>query len=109
MLPGADGDAAQMVAERIRTRTESAIIALSPGLTDRITVSVGIASAPDDGVERVALLRLADEALYLAKSNGRNQVAKVGGEASPDGSAEPHPIDSSTVAYPARLTGRRGA
>lgn len=106
MLPGADGEAARMVAERIRDRTESTIISLSPGLTDRITVSVGIATAPDNGVERVALLRLADEALYLAKSQGRNLVASVGQEATPD--ASPGSI-ASPVSLGSRIAGRRRA
>jgi len=75
LLPGVDRDAAATIAERIRSRTETTIISLSPGLTDRITVSVGIASAPEQGLERITLLRLADEALYRAKAAGRNRVA----------------------------------
>jgi diguanylate cyclase (GGDEF)-like protein len=74
LLPGVDRDAAATIAERIRSRTETTIVSLSPGLTDRITVSVGIASAPEQGLERVTLLRLADEALYRAKAAGRNRV-----------------------------------
>ncbi|HZC32291.1 MAG TPA: diguanylate cyclase [Candidatus Bathyarchaeia archaeon] len=78
LLPGVDQAAALMIAERIRARTESTIISLAPGLTDRITVSIGIATAPDQGTERVGLLRLADEALYQAKADGRNRVATIG-------------------------------
>jgi diguanylate cyclase (GGDEF)-like protein len=78
LLPGVDRAAAMMIAERIRARTESTIISLAPGLTDRITVSIGIASAPAQGLERVALLRLADDALYRAKADGRNRVATIG-------------------------------
>jgi diguanylate cyclase (GGDEF)-like protein len=40
----------------------------------RLTVSVGIASCPDDGWEYEDLMRVADEALYAAKRLGRNQV-----------------------------------
>jgi diguanylate cyclase (GGDEF)-like protein len=78
LLPGVDRAAALMIAERIRARTESTIISLAPGLTDRITVSIGIATAPEQGLERVGLLRLADEALYQAKADGRNRVATIG-------------------------------
>jgi len=74
LLPGVDSGAARAIAERIRARTESTIVSLSPGITDRITVSIGIASAPTQALERVALLRLADEALYHAKEMGRNRV-----------------------------------
>ncbi len=73
-LPGLNAQAAIEVAERIRVRTESTIIPLGPGLTGRLTVSIGIAAAPDDGTQRVGLLKAADEALYRAKLAGRNRV-----------------------------------
>jgi diguanylate cyclase (GGDEF)-like protein len=73
-LPGQTASAAAEVAERIRERTESAIIPLAPGLTGHMTVSIGVASAPEDGLERVMLLKAADEALYRAKLGGRNRV-----------------------------------
>ncbi|MHB8892177.1 MAG: GGDEF domain-containing protein [Candidatus Limnocylindrales bacterium] len=84
LLAGLDEEATLAVAERIRSRTEATLISLAPGLTGRITVSIGIAAAPAQGVERVALLRLADEALYIAKGRGRNRVESnlVGGTAS---------------------------
>ena len=74
LLRGLDGSVASVVAERIRARTEATIIALAPGMTDRITVSIGMANAPDQGLDRVTLLRVADEALYQAKAAGRNRV-----------------------------------
>jgi diguanylate cyclase (GGDEF)-like protein len=73
-LPGVDEATALSVAERIRSRTEKTLISLAPGITDRITVSIGIASAPGQATNRVTLLRLADEALYRAKLAGRNRV-----------------------------------
>ena len=73
-LPGQTASLATEVAERIRHRIESAIIPLAPGLTGHITVSIGVAAAPEDGSERVMLLRAADEALYRAKLAGRNRV-----------------------------------
>ncbi len=39
----------------------------------RVTASVGIAFFPADGAEPNRLIKHADEALYLAKSNGKNQ------------------------------------
>ena len=53
------------------------IVSLAPGLTDRLTISAGVATAPDHGQDRVTLLRLADQALYLAKTSGRNRVGSV--------------------------------
>jgi diguanylate cyclase (GGDEF)-like protein len=73
-LPGLTSSAAAEVAERIRERTESTIISLGPGLTGHVTVSIGLATAPADGVERSMLLKAADEALYRAKLAGRNRV-----------------------------------
>ena len=78
LLSGVDDDTALTIAERIRSRTESTLIALAPGITDRITVSIGVAMAPRHGQERTALLRLADEALYEVKQAGRNGVRMYG-------------------------------
>lgn len=67
---------AHIVAERIRK-----VIEESPFLRElcgdhRITVSVGVASYPDDTVEGSdALISMADNALYKAKREGRNRVA----------------------------------
>jgi diguanylate cyclase (GGDEF)-like protein len=40
-----------------------------------ITVSMGVAAAPDHGTTRDALLRAADAALYRAKAAGRDRIA----------------------------------
>ncbi|MCC5896495.1 MAG: diguanylate cyclase [Phormidium sp. BM_Day4_Bin.17] len=39
-----------------------------------VTASLGVASFPEQGLTRGALLRAADKALYRAKAGGRNQV-----------------------------------
>jgi diguanylate cyclase (GGDEF)-like protein len=83
-LPGIDRASALAIADRIRARTEATIISLAPGQTDRITISIGIASAPDDGADRITLPRLADEALYRAKESGRNRVMSMAGDDSTD-------------------------
>jgi diguanylate cyclase (GGDEF)-like protein len=80
ILPGVDEGTALAIAERIRSRTESTLISLAPGVTDRISVSIGIASAPDQAQDRVSLLRLSDEALYAAKEAGRNRVVYHGAD-----------------------------
>ncbi len=82
-LPGLSAAAAGEVAERIRERTESTIIPLAPGLTGHLTVSIGIAIAPEDGSRRSALLKRADEALYRAKQDGRNRVVHAGSSSAP--------------------------
>jgi diguanylate cyclase (GGDEF)-like protein len=89
LLPRVDQATAIMIAERIRSRIEATVLALAPGITDRITVSIGIAMAPTQGTERVGLLRLADEALYHAKAGGRNAIRLYG---------EPTPISAAPAA-----------
>ena len=74
LLPGLGEAAGLAVAERIRASTEATIVAFAPGHTARITVSIGLATAPAAGSDRATLLRAADEALYRAKTSGRNRV-----------------------------------
>ncbi len=77
LLPGADLQAAESVAERIRAGLEATPILLGPGIVAKITVSAGVAVAPSDGTERMALLAAADRALYGAKHGGRNRVVSA--------------------------------
>ena len=100
MLPKVDPAAAMTIAQRIRERTESTIVSLSPGITGRITVSIGIAAAPIQALEQLSLLRLADEALYQAKASGRNRVVYLG-QATPDHK----PVDAVESAKPAAQSG----
>ena len=71
LLPDTDGDGAYIVAERIRTKIEASPTTVSDHVIP-VTISAGIASYrqgehPDD------ILKRADQALYSAKKNGRNQ------------------------------------
>ena len=76
ILPGADKAAAFAVAEKMRKQIESADVLLPSGEPGKdITASFGIASDPDDGIGKFrALLKKADDRLYLAKESGRNRV-----------------------------------
>ncbi len=67
-------EAAIAVAERIRERIRGA------GFTANgrpLTVSIGVATYPDDAQRNEELLDKADWAMYLAKRRGRDQVALV--------------------------------
>jgi diguanylate cyclase (GGDEF)-like protein len=78
IAPSTSLSAAEILAERIRTTIESHELILSsePHIRQsiRITVSIGVAGV-NPKVENVEnLLKKADEALYLAKHEGRNRV-----------------------------------
>jgi diguanylate cyclase (GGDEF)-like protein len=73
VLRGADADAAQTVAARIR----SALRAATVGTPANLTLSVGIAERSDAVASSHALLEVADRALYLAKDRGRDQAVLV--------------------------------
>jgi diguanylate cyclase (GGDEF)-like protein len=40
----------------------------------RVTISVGVAVSPEHGTDKALLLSRADQALYQAKTEGRNRV-----------------------------------
>jgi diguanylate cyclase (GGDEF)-like protein len=70
VLPETSSAGARAVAEKIRASIE----ALHLG-TGGVTVSAGVATAPDDGRAATDLVRAADARLYVAKAGGGNRVA----------------------------------
>lgn len=84
LCPEANQDDAAVVAERIRAAVEKAAFKLPDqwGAIEpvRVTVSVGAATFPDDALVGDSLVRAADQALYAAKSAGRNCVRTAGAE-----------------------------
>ena len=65
-----------MVAERVRifVETESPRFLTGTTLTHGVTVSIGVASYPEDGADAESLLKNVDDLMYLAKSAGKNKV-----------------------------------
>lgn len=96
ILPGLSEEQAMAVAERLRK------IVAQPGEENGaepavcITVSIGIASQREGPFNLDELLSRADQALYLAKHNGRNRVELHGGEEADrrSGDAAPPAMDS---------------
>jgi diguanylate cyclase (GGDEF)-like protein len=72
LLPGADGAAAQAVAEKIRVAIAAIAIDVD-GRAIRVTASFG-AAAMQPGLSAVELIARADAALYRAKRTGKNRV-----------------------------------
>ncbi len=75
VMPETDGEGALVIAERIRTRLEQAVFPTEAGPL-RVTLSLGIATFPDDGAEKARLVEVADGCLYHAKRTGRNRSAR---------------------------------
>ncbi|MBQ7633517.1 MAG: sensor domain-containing diguanylate cyclase [Alphaproteobacteria bacterium] len=73
-LNDTDLRSATRVAERLRQNIESAAIKDDEDNIIKVTVSIGVVSSEKANSLEV-LLRQVDDAMYLAKHNGRNQVA----------------------------------
>jgi diguanylate cyclase (GGDEF)-like protein len=79
-LLDADYGQAMIAAERVRSAIEKHDFpavrrdGAEPIKTHHITISIGVASYPEDGRDPLQLVEMADSALYRAKRAGRNQV-----------------------------------
>jgi len=74
ILPGASQEDGQQVGERIRRTIDDSFL-LEDEQQIWQTVSVGLSACPDSRLESGDdLIRLADEALYIAKENGKNRL-----------------------------------
>lgn len=88
LCPGARGEEARRVAERVRRALEETPLSLRDRQEASLTASLGIAvREPDGGTED--LVRQADMALYRAKAAGRNRVEVAQEEEPPP--PHPHP------------------
>lgn len=76
ILSNTGGDEAQAVAERIRDAAAACVIPAAAG-SQRLTFSIGVGSSTLDD-SRDSLFKKADDALYWAKTDGRNRVARRG-------------------------------
>jgi diguanylate cyclase (GGDEF)-like protein len=82
LLPDTSKEEAYQMAEHIRQSVANWPFTLQQTLDQkqqqvRITASIGVATAPEDAEDALALIRHADRALYVgAKRAGRNRVAE---------------------------------
>lgn len=77
ILPETDSAGALIVAERFRQTTADLKVYADEQIV-HFTVSIGVTCLRQDDVGIEAVLRRADEALYLAKNGGRNKVVSAG-------------------------------
>ncbi len=75
VLPETPVSEAVLVAERVRRRVNERLFRMPDSREIlRATVSIGLATYPDDSTEKKALVEKADAALYRAKHGGKNAV-----------------------------------
>jgi diguanylate cyclase (GGDEF)-like protein len=75
ILPDMTEEGAYVRAENIRRAVSDLRVQEGKDFYGEVTISIGVALYPDDGMSAEALLRTADQALYRAKRQGRNQVS----------------------------------
>ncbi|TBO31165.1 GGDEF domain-containing protein [Aquabacterium lacunae] len=102
LLPNTDAEGALHVAQQCLQKIDDLALP-HPGLEQgaRVSLSIGCASTwPEFHRDRQALVKWADEALYVAKNNGRHQVAQA-----PSRTSRPKQL---TASAPAACPGRLG-
>lgn len=78
LMPGGDKKAAMHMGERILERSREGPVPLAEMEAEfSVTLSIGIASAPDEADSGKALIQKADRALYQAKNSGRDRIANA--------------------------------
>jgi len=73
VLPDTDSTGAMQVAERIRRMVQQEAIMID-NIPVQVTASLGVAVSDDGKMNATDLINRADQALYQAKAQGRNQV-----------------------------------
>jgi diguanylate cyclase (GGDEF)-like protein len=73
ILPAQDKAAALAKAEAVRKDIEAQVLVFD-GQQTHVTISCGLASFPQDAMTKNGLIDRSDQALYQAKSLGRNRV-----------------------------------
>lgn len=74
LLQNVGTEQAALIADFFREEVERAKFPYNPA-SGKVTVSIGVASASSNFSTTESLFEAADQALYQAKQNGRNQIA----------------------------------
>lgn len=72
ILPESDAEDAFIFSDRLRNQINQIPVNVMKNRTAHVTISIGIASFPEDASDRKGLVEAADQALYFAKDAGRN-------------------------------------
>lgn len=76
ILPNTDKNEALITAQKICDAVAEAPLKLAGDKESIVTISLGVATFPEDGETPSEIIDSADKRLYFAKENGRNQVGK---------------------------------
>jgi diguanylate cyclase (GGDEF)-like protein len=74
VLPDTGTEGALAVGDRIRERIAAHRFLHGEGLNIALTVSVGVATLPDNSVSAEGLIQAADDAMYWVKERGKNGI-----------------------------------
>jgi diguanylate cyclase (GGDEF)-like protein len=77
ILPEASIDVLKERAEQLRTGIKALNVCHGDQVLGRVTISLGIASFPEQGLTGEAVIKAADTALYRAKAQGRDRVVSA--------------------------------
>ncbi len=72
ILPNTSKEEALAIAERMRKTMEDELI-----VNTKFTISIGVASFPEDAQTKEEIIRKADLALYRAKREGKNKIVSI--------------------------------
>lgn len=77
ILPNTNAEEALHSAIRMNKAIEEKEFQLNNSETGKVTISVGVATFPDNAQSAQELIEQADKSLYYAKNNGRNKVTSI--------------------------------
>ena len=77
ILPNTNAEEALFSAKRINKTISEKAFYLNSSETGNVTISVGVATFPEDASTSQDLIEFADKGLYYAKEHGRNKVVKI--------------------------------
>jgi len=76
IMPETPAETAFITAQRIGAEIARLPIAIAEGITVNVTMSIGVATFPQDASTKEELVAAADRRMYQAKSLGRNRVCQ---------------------------------
>lgn len=76
ILTNTDNESAIVTAEKICKAVSEHPLKLVNGNDVQVTISLGVSTYPQNGETTQDMIKYADDCLYIAKENGRNQVGK---------------------------------